>query len=106
MLTPLELAALRPEERTAYAVVADLAGRGETACGVMMLRRLLATIERLARPAAELTAEGAGPLLDRACREGRCGDCIGDPCEHGCGHPSRPEDITETRSACPAPPST
>jgi hypothetical protein len=32
----------------------------------------------------ELTAEGTGPLLDPDCRAGKCGSCIGPPCEHGC----------------------
>lgn len=32
----------------------------------------------------ELTAEGAGPLLDPACRAGDCEPCPGAPCEHSC----------------------
>jgi hypothetical protein len=31
-----------------------------------------------------LTAEGAGPLLDPDCRDGKCGSCVGAPCEHYC----------------------
>ncbi len=34
--------------------------------------------------ANELTAEGTGPLLDPDCRDGKCGSCIGPPCEHEC----------------------
>lgn len=33
---------------------------------------------------APLTAEGSGPLLDPDCRDGKCGSCVGAPCEHHC----------------------
>lgn len=51
---------------------------------------LLAEIwHRLVAEAAEaqetvLTAEGTGALLDPDCRDGKCGSCIGAPCE--CPH--------------------
>jgi hypothetical protein len=35
-------------------------------------------------PDYDLTAEGAGPLLDPDCRDGKCGSCVGAPCEHYC----------------------
>jgi len=41
--------------------------------------------ERLtAASTRELVAEGAGPLLDPDCRAGKCGSCVGPPCEHEC----------------------
>lgn len=35
----------------------------------------------------ELIADGAGPLLDPDCRDGKCGSCVGAPCEHECHRP-------------------
>lgn len=35
------------------------------------------------RPEEVLTADGAGPLLSPACRDGDCWACEGAPCEHG-----------------------
>lgn len=32
----------------------------------------------------QLTAEGAGLLLDPDCRDGKCDSCVGPPCEHRC----------------------
>lgn len=32
----------------------------------------------------DLEAIGAGPLLDPDCRDGKCGSCVGTPCEHAC----------------------
>jgi len=40
--------------------------------------------EYVAERENRLTAEGAGPLLDQACRDEECGLCPGAPCEHGC----------------------
>lgn len=40
--------------------------------------------EYVAEREDRLTAEGAGPLLDLACRAGQCGRCLGAPCEHEC----------------------
>ena len=36
------------------------------------------------RPDVVLVAYGAGPLLDPDCRDGKCGSCVGAPCEHDC----------------------
>lgn len=38
----------------------------------------------------DLIAVGAGPLLDPDCRDGKCGSCVGAPCEHECH--KRPEE--------------
>jgi hypothetical protein len=35
-------------------------------------------------PPRDLEAVGAGPLLDPDCRDGKCGSCVGAPCEHEC----------------------
>jgi hypothetical protein len=35
-------------------------------------------------PSRPLEAIGAGPLLDPDCRDGKCGSCVGAPCEHSC----------------------
>jgi hypothetical protein len=43
--------------------------------------------EQLDQAAKELVAEGAGPLLDPDCRDGKCGSCTGPPCEHECHQP-------------------
>jgi hypothetical protein len=40
--------------------------------------------EQLDQAAKELVAAGAGPLLDPDCRDGKCGSCVGAPCEHSC----------------------
>jgi hypothetical protein len=40
--------------------------------------------EQLRQAAKVLTAIGNGPLLDPACRDGKCGSCVGYPCEHEC----------------------
>jgi hypothetical protein len=37
----------------------------------------LATVRRHLEPEA-------GPLLDPDCRQGKCGSCVGGPCEHDC----------------------
>jgi hypothetical protein len=36
------------------------------------------------QPAGELEAVGTGPLLDPDCKAGKCGSCVGAPCEHEC----------------------
>jgi hypothetical protein len=35
-------------------------------------------------PVRELEAIGTGPLLDPDCKAGKCGSCVGAPCEHEC----------------------
>jgi hypothetical protein len=87
-LTPIDLAILKPEEQSAYVVALDLTERGEVP-GVLIVARLLATIDRLAAP-GELVADGTGPLLDPDCRDGKCSSCIGPPCEHSCHTARRP----------------
>lgn len=48
----------------------------------------LITADLLSRTGArELVAEGAGPLLDPDCVAGKCGSCVGAPCEHECHRP-------------------
>jgi hypothetical protein len=79
------LAKLTPDERDIY-----LLARRRVAVGghstVYMTRILLATIERLISQSDDklLVAEGAGPLLDPDCRDGKCRSCVGAPCEHSC----------------------
>jgi hypothetical protein len=41
-----------------------------------------------------LVAEGNGPLLDPDCRDGKCGSCIGPPCEHECHSDLPPKAVT------------
>lgn len=86
-VTPAALARLTPAEQLTLETSAGL-----VACGQMpsmeSVVTLVETIARLiAEPDAGLTAEGAGPLLDPDCRAGKCGSCIGAPCEHGCHNP-------------------
>lgn len=45
---------------------------------------LVAAIERMELHRPPLIAEGAGPLLDPDCRDGKCASCVGPPCEHEC----------------------
>ena len=76
------LAALTPAERQAFAMAAGQVAAGQKP-PMMTIATLVETIQRLITgPDGELGAEGAGPLLCRACRDGE-GQCIGAPCEHG-----------------------
>jgi hypothetical protein len=87
-LTESDLARLLPEERLAFTVAAQQVAEDRNP-GLNTTTQLVLTIERLLTqdetddPQA-LTAEGAGPLLDPDCRGGKCGSCVGAPCEHEC----------------------
>lgn len=32
----------------------------------------------------ELNTETEALVIDPDCRDGKCGSCVGDPCEHSC----------------------
>jgi hypothetical protein len=83
-VTPADLAKLTPIERGAFISAAALVA-DERKPPMLTIVILVETIERLiTEPAGELVAEGAGPLLDPDCRDGKCGSCTGPPCEHEC----------------------
>jgi hypothetical protein len=50
--------------------------------GVSRLVRVY--VEARLDPLPDLVAEGAGPLLDPDCRDGKHASCIGAPCECTC----------------------
>jgi hypothetical protein len=90
-LTEYDLARLLPEERLAFTMAAHQVADDRNP-GLNTTTTLVLTIERLlTQPETEdpraLTAEGAGPLLDPDCRDGKCGSCVGAPCEHDCHQP-------------------
>jgi hypothetical protein len=84
-------AILIPAETWHLLIAVDLdIDAAASAVGAAMITRqgprqiALAALRAAALPRRELTAEGAGPLLDPACRAGECGPCPGAPCEHHC----------------------
>jgi hypothetical protein len=87
-LTEGDLARLLPEERLAFTVAAQQVaedrnpGLNTTAQLVLAIERLL-TQDETQDPRA-LVAEGAGPLLDPDCRDGKHASCVGAPCECAC----------------------
>lgn len=83
VITPADLAKLTPIERGAFIMAAELVA-AERKPPMMTIVTLIETIERLITAPKELVAEGFGPLLDPDCRDGKCGSCIGPPCEHEC----------------------
>jgi hypothetical protein len=89
-LTEYDLGRLLPEERLAFTMAAQMVAEDRNP-GLNVTAQLVLLIERLlTQPETEdpraLTAEGAGPLLDPDCRDGKHGSCVGAPCECGC-HP-------------------
>lgn len=82
-VTPAALARLTREEQLAFGVAADYTAAGQKPPMDVIVTLLLA-VQRLITEPAELAAEGTGPLLDPDCRDGKCGSCIGAPCEHEC----------------------
>ena len=71
------LDAARPAAiRLAERIDAQLAASGRPRVSAHQIGQL-----RLHGP---LTATGTGPLLDPDCRDGKCGSCVGPPCEHEC----------------------
>jgi hypothetical protein len=82
-ITPEALARLTTIERLTFQTSAGLVAAGQKP-SLESVVILLEIIQRLLAEPAELTAEGAGPLLDPDCRAGKCGSCIGPPCEHEC----------------------
>ena len=76
-------------------VCQSCAGNGAIMCsdcpgeapGILLLAEIwdrLVVEDLWGQSTRELVAEGAGPLLDPDCRDGKCASCIGPPCEHSC----------------------
>ncbi len=82
-VTRADLAKLTPIEQQTFTMAAELVACDQKP-SMMTIAGLIEMIVRLITEPAELTAEGAGPLLDPDCRDGKCGSCIGPPCEHEC----------------------
>lgn len=80
-VTRADLAKLTPEERSAFTAAAAQVAR-DVNPGIGTTATLVLTIQRLITE--PVVAEGNGPLLDPDCRDGKCGSCIGGPCEHEC----------------------
>ena len=86
----------RKQDRNVYAQLGDHPSDEDEYVGVIFDPRraeVIVAILNGERPPAgdgglagrqyeELTAEGAGPLLSPACRDGDCWACEGAPCEH------------------------
>lgn len=84
------LARLTTGERAAFSVAAGYLARDQKP-PMETTVTLVETIQRLiSEPPRELEAIGTGPLLDPDCRDGKCGSCIGAPCEHECHRAHKP----------------
>jgi len=88
-LTDRDLARLTPAEREAFQQTALMVAVNDYTPAMGALAELILIIERLltqdeTEDPRALVAKGAGPLLDPDCRDGKCGSCVGAPCEHEC----------------------
>ena len=89
-VTAEALARLTTGERAAFSAAADCLARDQKPpMGTIVT--LVETICRLiGEPGRELEAIGTGPLLDPDCLAGKCGSCVGAPCEHECHRAQEP----------------
>jgi hypothetical protein len=47
------------------------------------------------QPPAPARQDDDEPLIDPDCRAGKCGSCVGGPCQHHCHQPDQPRDSTQ-----------
>ena len=89
-VTAEALSRLTAGDRAALALAAGYLARDQKP-PMETIVTLAETVGRLTgEPSRDLEAIGAGPLLDPDCRDGKCGSCIGAPCEHECHRAQEP----------------